>query len=239
MSTKTDSWSVENKKFNFPDQEIQRMWPDSTVFIIGGGRSLNKTNLEWDDINGDVILQSISNDLSCIHNEKVIGVNNSYELGDWVDMCFYGDTRWFDWNKEGLKKFNNLIVCCHPHNKIEWVKTINRENGFGINTEPDRVSWNKSSGASAINLAYHLGAKNVVLIGFDMFAKADGEDNFHKKHEITNELSKTPYERMLSAFPEIKIDADKLGMRIINANLISKIECFEKMELSEAIENLK
>ena len=214
---------------------VQKLWPNSTVFIIGGGESLNKTGLQWNEDTKDVIKKSISDDLACIHNQRVIGVNNAFELGDWVDICFYGDTRWLDWNEDKIVHFAGLVVCCHPQNKIAWLKTVDRENGFGIHKDPKIIKWNKSSGAAAINLAVHLGAKNIVLIGFDMFAKADGADNWHNAHVIPNQIATTPYERMLQAFAEIKLDADSLRVRIINTSLESKIECFEKMELEEAI----
>ena len=73
---------------------VQKLWPDSTVFIVGGGKSLNRTGLQWNETNKGEILQAISNDLSCIHDKRVIGVNDSFKLGDWIDICFYGDTRY-------------------------------------------------------------------------------------------------------------------------------------------------
>ena len=68
-----------------------------------------------------------------------------------------------------------------------------------------------------------------------MFAKADGADNWHNEHKIPNQIATSPYERMLHAFAEIKHDADSLRVNIINTSLESKIECFRKMELKEAI----
>jgi hypothetical protein len=214
---------------------VQKLWPDSTVFIVGGGKSLNRTGLQWNETNKGEILQAISNDLSCIHDKRVIGVNDSFKLGDWIDICFYGDTRWFDWNVDAITKFSGLVICCHPQNKVDWIKTVDRENGFGINRNPKLVNWNKSSGGAAINLAVHLGAKNIVLIGFDMFMEADGEDNWHKEHKILNKVKSSPYERMRKAFAEIKHDTDSIGIRIINTSLTSRIEDFEKMPLEEAV----
>jgi hypothetical protein len=52
---------------------IPKMWKGQTVFIIGGGPSLNGTPLHL------------------IHEHRVIGVNCAYMLGDWVDVCWFGD----------------------------------------------------------------------------------------------------------------------------------------------------
>jgi len=50
-----------------------KIWQGSPAFIIGGGPSVN-----------DV-------DFSLIKHHRIIGVNNSYQLGDWVDVCWFGD----------------------------------------------------------------------------------------------------------------------------------------------------
>ena len=43
------------------------------VFIVGGGPSINGTNLDL------------------IKKYKVIGINNAYKMGGWVDICWFGD----------------------------------------------------------------------------------------------------------------------------------------------------
>jgi len=50
-----------------------QIWKDGIAFILGGGPSLN-----------DV-------DFDLIKNRRIIGVNNAYQLGDWVDVCWFGD----------------------------------------------------------------------------------------------------------------------------------------------------
>ena len=50
-----------------------QIWKGQTVFILGGGPSLNEANLDL------------------IHDRRVIGVNNAYQLGSWVDVCWFGD----------------------------------------------------------------------------------------------------------------------------------------------------
>ena len=50
-----------------------QIWKDQTAFILGGGPSLKDA------------------DLDLIHDRRVIGVNNAYQLGSWVDVCWFGD----------------------------------------------------------------------------------------------------------------------------------------------------
>jgi hypothetical protein len=218
---------------------IQKIWSNSTVFILGGGKSLNTTGLDWNTEENKIkIRESISENLTCIHDKRVIGVNNAFELGDWVDVCLFGDVRWLEWNRRKLVNYAGLMVCCHPSMNESWIKTVVRDSGFGISKTPDKVFWNKSSGGAAINLAVHLGAKNIVLLGFDMFVEPNSKPNWHDEHEVNIDKKEAPYKAMLEAFPVIKEDADKLGVRIINTSLDSEINCFEKMTLQQAMEEL-
>jgi len=50
-----------------------KIWNNGTVFILGGGPSL------------------LDNNFDLIENKHVIGINNAYRLGDWVDICWFGD----------------------------------------------------------------------------------------------------------------------------------------------------
>ena len=140
---------------------VPELWPDSVVFIIGGGPSL------------------LQEDLTPLHvpSRRVIGVNNAYLLGDWVDVCFFGDCSWFLHHQSKLLNFAGIKVSCCPrfggrNDRWPGIKFLpkDREKKTGISNHPkrNRIAWNKNSGYSAINLAYYLGAKRIVLLGFDM-----------------------------------------------------------------------
>lgn len=206
-----------------------KIWrPDTIVFIIGGGASLKDENLSL-----------ISSNKS---NKRVIGVNDAFKLGEWVDVCYFGDVRWFDWNKDELIKFGGLKVCCcprlsHHNSNVEWVYSLKRGKPLGIDLRPDYISWSKSSGASAINLAVHLGAKKIVLLGFDMSVDGVGEHNWHDYHKVKNTLAAVPYPRFLEAFPIIAKDCKREGVVVINSTMCSEITNFTKIPLEEVIRN--
>jgi hypothetical protein len=196
------------------------MWEGATVYILGGGHSLLDEKLEL------------------VHDKRVIGVNTSFMLGDWVDVCWWGDPPWYDWNIIGLSEFGGLKACCCKSlmNKPE-VKVLKRskDKPMGIDLRPNFVSWNKSSGSSAINLAVHFGAKKIVLLGFDMRPSDRGEDNWHDLHKVKSPY--TPYSEFLKAFPYIKKDARNLGVEIINSTMCSLIseDIFPKISLEEVV----
>ena len=202
------------------DWKIPRLWPDSKIFLIGGGPSLN------------------DEDLTILHNQRCIGVNNAFMLGSWIDAMYFGDCRWYEWNHEELKKFGGLkITSCMRVGLRKWpgILQVQRKSAKGICKNPIAVRWNNNSGASAINVAYHLGAKIVVLVAFDMMDLKEGDN--HNWHDYHNHIPPPDIysKRFLKVFSHIRKDADKLGFEIINANPNSGLEDFPKMTLKEAI----
>ena len=195
---------------------VSKLWPDSTAYIIGGGPSLEDTNLPL------------------IHSENIIGVNDAFKLGDWVDICWWGDCRWGVWNHEALQEFKGLNVSCtrcncqHPN-----TLKVRRREGFGISDNPAEVFWNRNSGASAINLAYHLGARRIILLGFDMKMK-DGHHNWHSNHR-SNPRAAIYQERYLPVFEKIAADASRLRVEIVNATPDSELKIFPMVKLEEVV----
>ena len=199
---------------------LNGVWKDETVFIIGGGPSL------------------IGFDFTPIHERKVIGVNNSYRFGDWVDVCWFGDLKWFHWHQKELRQsFKGIVAHCNTRSDLralKWTACFARESSRGLSTKPNTVRWNRCSGLSAINLAYHMGASTVFLLGFDM--KHNGvQKNWHLDHMEDQSVEKADdrYVRFLSMCKYIKRDAIKLNLKIINGNPDSAIKEFPKMTLNQ------
>jgi len=212
------------------------LWKGSTAFLLGGGPSLR-----------DV-------DLARIRTRRIIAINNAYgdpvrpapsrdvrgafhcrySPRDWVDIVWFGDARWFSWHRKDLRRFQGLAATCSP--LLVDVRGIFRYDFgklSGICTEPGKVAWNRNSGGSAINLAYHLGVRRVVLLGFDM-RRVDGEPNWHKDHPAAD---KNPYDVYLKHFNAIARDAEALGLEIINCTPGSAIGHFPIMSLDEFLES--
>ncbi|MHA1809355.1 MAG: hypothetical protein ACTSYH_03480 [Candidatus Heimdallarchaeaceae archaeon] len=187
---------------NLKNWNPPRMWEGKTAFILGGGPSL------------------LDVELGPLKSKRVIGVNNAFELGDWVDVCWFGDCRWFNWNKENLQKYKGLVAtCCKNKNivGVKWVKYVERGKAAGIDERPGKISWNSNSGASAINLAYHFGVKRIVLLGFDMHVDNDGNHNWHDKHKSQRPKDSVYATRFMKRFPAISYDAKRLKLEILNA----------------------
>jgi len=154
-----------------------------------------------------------------------------YEPRSWVDACWFGDSKWFEQHIHlGLREYPGIIAHCVPK-FLDKTAMVGYKRGkpAGIEARPTYVAWNGCSGSSAINFAYHLGARRVVLLGFDM-RRVDGKTNWHNDHPSPD---KNPYARFLQHYPRIAKDAEGLGLEIVNCTPGSAIDQFPIMTLEE------
>ena len=228
---------------------VPKIWDGADVWIIGGGPSVASSfgipeQLVYDVRTGAKSIKEFSPYMKPIHNKHVIGINVAYRLGDWVDMMFCGDKPFVLKNDKELKKFKGIKVSCHSiASKPEryWMKYVAKDNRkpAGITSNPYKVSWNLNSGAAAISLAHHLGAKRIILLGFDMNLTEKQQhfhDEYHRGLILTDKQKRgLPFERHLKGFSVIKKDADRLGIEIINTSLNSAITAFKKVDIKELL----
>lgn len=222
------------------------MWEGSDVWIIGGGPSMARQF----DVPADVIKKvesgqehiSIYSDyLKPLHNKHVIGVNLSFMLGNWVSALYFCDRSFYRVYRNQINSFCNLKVTCV--NSIERnllpttrnIKRMKRDNKEGLSKKEDTICWNHNSGAAAIDFAVHLGAKRILLLGFDM-KPLGGRTHWHEGFQ--NYLKPTGdivFERFLKVFPQLAKDAENRGIEILNVNKDSAIEVFKKVSLKEVL----
>lgn len=225
---------------------VPKIWEGGDVWVIGGGPSITKEfNIPQEIVNRVVIekqpLSLYSSYMESIHKKHVIGINVAYMIGEWVDIVFFGDGSFFDAHKERLYMFSNLKVSSVPQTeKFSWIKTLNKDpsHPFGISTHPATVSWNKNSGASAISVAVHTGAKRIFLLGFDMRLDEQNTQHFHSIYNGNGKPKNPrnlPFQRHLQGFPAIARDAKTIGVEIYNVNPQSAINEFPKLTLQEAL----
>jgi hypothetical protein len=157
-----------------------------------------------------------------------------YVPRSWVDVCFFGDCRWFGWHREFLLRFAGLkVTTCEKCDQELGIKVIKKGKRYGLERQPDRISWNLSSGSCAINLATHFGAKRIVLVGFDMKTDEEGRANYHEDH-ATPKPKDPPYGHFMKPFPTIANDAKEMGVEILNAAPGSALTLFPFVDLEEA-----
>jgi len=230
--------------------QVPRIWEEGDVWILGGGPSVPKQFGIPDEvvmkvINGNSPPSIYSSYMSGLHDKHVIGINVAYLIGNWIDMVFFGDKGFYLKHRQELAKFPGLkITCLSSLDSVSWIKYTPRDTKHtrGISENPKMVSWNNNSGAAAISVAAHAGAKRIILLGFDM--KLDGEkqhwhDLYGKYADRNTRNPKKPrhlpFERHLRGFSAIAQDAKRMGIEILNASPDSAIKEFPKFTVKELL----
>jgi hypothetical protein len=194
-------------------------WKGKTVYIVGGGPSLCGVNL------------------TPLKGKCVIGCNDAYVLGEkLVPICYFGDYAWWMIHRERLKLYEGILVSCSlKYIEDPSVHMLERVNGKTLEKFP-KVGWFCNTGASAINLAVNLGAKKIVLLGFDMKLGNSGQSNWH-----INEKDRPKAMRYQVFMENIANLADSLWrdypeVEVINANMDSALNLFRKVRLETILE---
>ena len=221
---------------------VPRIWEGGTCWIVGGGPSIiDQFNIPAEVVEKvrlqELTISAYSPFMGALHTQHVIGVNGAYGLGDWVDVCFFGDKNWYFDNKKKLLQFHGLVVGCSNFFKRglwrdEPIKYLERhKHRFGISDDSKKVCWNLNSGAAAISFAYNTGVKRIVLLGFDM-QLAGGKGHWHNLYKGKTNM---PFTKHLMGFEQIAQDAKRLGVEILNASPNSKITEFKKVTVKDLL----
>ena len=219
-----------------PEWKPQPFWEGQEVFIIGGGHSLR--DFDW----------------SLLLNERTIGCNQAFRLGEAVcDICVFCDSSLiFEKPEPGggklkpragfydeLSKFRNPVVTndnALKHRPEPWLKWMPRRTK-GLHH--DALGFNANTGATAINLALILGAKTVYLLGFDMFLDDKGRPNWHDN--LIDKPSNECYERFLASFGHVsrELPIKFPGCQVFNVTKKSNLNIFPKLDFDEFWEKRK
>ena len=185
-----------------------------TFVILGGGPSLTVEDVEY-----------------VRDKARVICVNNSYTLAPWAFALYAADAHWIEWH-DGAPSFKGMKFSIESHDTTTrpgW--TALRNTGFeGLETEPKAIRTGFNGGYQAIGLAYHLGAKRVILLGFDMQSDANGRCHWHPEHP---DGKVSPYAQFIGAFDTIVQPLKSAGVEVINCTPGSALTCFPSMPLRD------
>lgn len=83
------------------------------------------------------------------------------------------------------------------------------------------------AGASAINLAYHFGAREIVLLGMDMCG-----GRWVKKHHMP-QIPQSHFDRHIEGLNKMAPELKKRGVRVVNCSPVTALRCFERADLKE------
>jgi len=171
--------------------------------------------------------------LSLIRHCNVLAVNNTWELMPWATAMYAGDLAW--WIKYGDRcTFAGERWTSDPEAARRYgLRLVQLRNSPGLCRIPGHVNSGGNSGYQAINLAYHFGAKRIILLGFDMHRKEGG--HWHGEHDGMLSAPERHIEKWRAKMTILANDLREAGVIVINSTPGSALKCFRKQHLEDAL----
>ena len=197
---------------------VQPIFRGKTCFIIGGGPSLSK--IDWNRLAG----------------KNTIAINKAFISYPNADVLYWTDSRFYSWYKNEIDQYKGIKYAIRFNaTQNGEVQLLNRGIRFGLETRADTLAHGNNSGYAAINLAYHLGAKKIVLLGYDM-GNVGGKGHYHEGYSSTRTTSNEIYQKQfIPGFTFIANELKKKNVEVWNGCHTSKLTVFPRISLEKAL----
>lgn len=192
-----------------------------TIVCVGAGPSLRKEDVAACEVAGFILMV----------------VNGAFQFACCPEYHYAGDTRWWQRNYAYTQLCSGKFSIQHNGRDQGHPAVTQMKRG---RTEDFSDSWptlatGKNSGFQAINLAYLLGFRRVILLGYDMKFGQNGEKHCHPDHPDYNPLDVTVAE-WVRIFNKAAPIMEGLGLLVINATRDTDLDCFLRVQLEEVLE---
>jgi hypothetical protein len=204
---------------------VPRLFPDSLMAILAGGPSLTAADVDACRAAG------------C----HLLAIKDAVRLAPDAVALYSGEIRWWRHYGDGLT-FAGLrygIEAASPGPAVpaglgQWGVTFLRNTGMlGLETDPTGVRTGKNSGMQALNVAVHLGAERIVLLGYDMQPNSKGQDHWFGEQPYVH--APIPYQAFHAGFASMVEPLAALAVEVVNCTPGSALHCFPMMTLADAL----
>ncbi len=163
---------------------------------------------------------------------RLIVINTSFRLALDADHLYACDRKWWDYYHAEVERTFKGAKWCYEKQAAKDYGIYCVEGscqGKGLNRAPFRVNTGGNSGYQALNLAYHLGATRVILLGYDM----QGNTHWHGDHPPPLNNTHSNYADYRKRMQALASDLQSEGVEVINATRDTALECFPRVRLED------
>lgn len=198
-------------------------WQGDTVFILGCGPSLRDLS---------------STDLRMVREQKrIIAINDSYLLVPNASVLYFCDLKWWLQHQARIAETFQGRVIATLENQIDGVRALRNAGPLGLSSDPGAICNGSNSGYQAINLAVHLGATRIVLLGYDMQVNGD---RLHWQPrtdmQVAQSFQRTLQTVMLPKFEFLREPLRKAGVEVINCTVNSALKVWPFRPLGQVLQ---
>lgn len=198
---------------------VPRCWPGATIVCLGSGPSLHQDDL--------LTVQRAP----C----RVLAISDALRLAPWADVHYAPDDRWWGWHARwALRCPVFLRYTLSPRVAFEHpvVQVINYRSGVQVSDDPALLYTGGHAGFQAPQLARHLGAARIVLLGYDAQPDVGGRHHFFGDHPDGTHL---PYDQWRDVYSVLHRELTARGVTVVNASRSTAITAVPRVSLDEAL----
>lgn len=202
---------------------VPRLFPHATIAILATGPSLTAEDC-------DVVRDKA----------RVIAVNDSHLLAPWADVLFSSDRTWWRHYK-GVPGFKGLRYGigsapgkANPFHGLEDVQVLRNTGYLGLELEPTGLRNGRNSGFAAINLAVHLGAARILLLGYNLGYRR-GRAHWFGDHPVGLTQNESNYAAFRANFDSLVEPLQALGVEVINCTPETSLTAFPTADLRDVL----
>ncbi|WP_376993378.1 hypothetical protein [Azospirillum himalayense] len=185
------------------------------VYAIGGGPSLRGF------------------DFGRLRGRRVIACNAAGYSLPWADVLLFHDNSFFETNRPLIDGWPGLAVTASRAAKAASDRLLRVE----LVERPDFtvgqpvLKLGASSGHTAVSLAIAMGARRVVLLGYDM-RKVDGVTHWHDRYTVADD----PYSGVFrDGWRGFNVAALAVGVEVLNATPGSALDEFRRVNIDDIL----
>jgi len=164
-------------------------------------------------------------------NTYIIAVNDAYHLAPWAPVIYSSDATWWRRHADLASSSAVKYTIDDEARDLLWVKRLARSGQSGLELDPRGLRSGGHSGYAAINLAAHLGAATIVLLGYDMQPGRQGH-HFFGDHP---DGSHVPYETWIDVYTTLLSPLAEQRITIWNASRETAITAIPRRPLHAAL----
>ena len=203
-----------------PMTSVPRCFDGETVVCIGSGPSLMKEDVDFIEKKAKT---------------RAIGCNDAYRMAPWIDVLYAADHAWWQQHIRYVE-----MVCAaqlwtqsktaRDQWDLNWVILTDEP---GLSHDPMTIHSGGHSGYQALNLAYLMGAKRILLLGYDC-QRTRGQDHWFGQH-IGGLTTAMDVEKWVAAYDSAWGDLRLDDVEVINCSRSSAITCFPKSTIRKVL----
>ena len=160
-----------------------------------------------------------------------IAVNSTYEKAPTATMLYAGDFMWWKASIAKVRKvFKGKLLTQDLSTSQRWPDVKRPFRGAsreGLGRE--MIYQNGNSGVQAINLAFLLGYKRAILLGYDMKLGPNGEKHHHADHPKPLVQAQT-FKEWLHKLQVFATDCRAAKFEVLDATVDGAMKCFVKVD---------